>query len=120
MQSQVLRLVEQADLPLQPGHMPLLGTLDRDGPQTVGGLTEAMQVAQPTVTRSLARLAELGLVEINREHRDQRHKTVRLTDKGRAALDRAKIMVWNRTEAAVEDVLARLDTPFLDHLDALE
>lgn len=120
MQSQVVRLVEKADLPLQPSHMPLLGTLDRDGPQTVTGLTEAMQVAQPTVTRALARLMELGLVEMNREHRDLRHKTVRLTDAGRAALDRAKIMVWNRAEAAVEEVLARLEAPFLDQLTELE
>ena len=120
MQSQVMRLVEQADLPLQPSHMPLLGVLDRDGPQTIGGLTDTLQVAQPTVTRAIARLAELGLVETNREHRDQRHKTVRLTEAGRAALERAKVMVWNRSEAAVEDLLAQLDAPLLDHLDTLE
>lgn len=120
MQSQVVRLVERADLPLQPSHMPLLGALDRDGPQTIGALTEAMQFAQPTVTRAIARLTELGLVEINREQRDQRHKTVRLTEAGRAALERAKILVWNRTEAAVEEVLAELDTAFLDRLTALE
>jgi GNAT superfamily N-acetyltransferase/DNA-binding transcriptional ArsR family regulator len=86
----------------------------------VTSLTEAMQIAQPTVTRSLARLIELGLVEMNREHRDQRHKTVRLTPAGRAALDRAKIMVWNRAEAAVEEVLARLGAPFLEQLTAVE
>ena len=45
MQSHVVRLVEGADLPLQPSHMPLLGTLERDGPQTVGGLSEALQPA---------------------------------------------------------------------------
>jgi DNA-binding MarR family transcriptional regulator/GNAT superfamily N-acetyltransferase len=120
MQSQVIRLVEQADLPLQPSHMPLLGTLDRDGPQTISVLTEAVQVAQPTITRAISHLTELGLVEINREQRDQRHKTVRLTEAGRAALDRAKILVWNRTEAAVEEVLAELDASFLNNLTALE
>ncbi|AYV46461.1 MarR family transcriptional regulator [Caulobacter flavus] len=120
MQSQVTRLVEKADLPLQPSHMPVLGTLDRDGPQTIGALTEAMQVAQPTVTRAVARLTELGLVETNREHRDQRHKTIRLTPAGREALDRAKMLVWNRAEAAVEEVLADLDPSFLDQLTRLE
>lgn len=120
MQSQVTRLVEKADLPLQPSHMPVLGTLDRDGPQTIGALTEAMQVAQPTVTRAVARLTELGLVETNREHRDQRHKTIRLTPAGRDALDRAKMLVWNRAEAAVEEVLADLDPSFLDQLTRLE
>ncbi|MBI1685917.1 bifunctional helix-turn-helix transcriptional regulator/GNAT family N-acetyltransferase [Caulobacter hibisci] len=120
MQSQVTRLVEQAQLPLQPSHMPVLGTLDRDGPQTIGDLAEAMQVAQPTVTRAIARLTELGLVETNREHRDQRHKTIRLTETGRETLDRAKMLVWNRTEAAVEEVLGALDPSFLAQLDALE
>jgi DNA-binding MarR family transcriptional regulator/N-acetylglutamate synthase-like GNAT family acetyltransferase len=120
MQSQVVLLAEAADLPLQPGHMPLLGTLDSDGPQTIGGLSEAMQLAQPTVTRSVAKLAELGMVEITREHRDQRQKTVSLTPAGRDALGRAKIMVWNRTEAAVEEMLEELGAPFLDHLTAME
>lgn len=120
MQAQVARLVEAAELPLQPSHMPLLGTLDRDGPRTIGSLTETMRLAQPTVTRAVTRLAELGLVEVNREHRDQRQKTVRLTEAGRAALARAKILVWNRTEAAVEEVLETLGSPFLDQLTALE
>lgn len=120
MQGQVVRLIEEAGLPLQPAHMPLLGTLDRDGPQTIGGLTEAMQVAQPTVTRAVTRLIELGLVEVSRRHRDQRHKTIALTPAGHAALDRAKMLVWNRTEAAVEEVTADLSGPLHHQLDRLE
>jgi DNA-binding MarR family transcriptional regulator/N-acetylglutamate synthase-like GNAT family acetyltransferase len=120
MQGEVIRLVEQAQLPLQPSHMPLLGTLERDGPQTLGRLTQAMQLAQPTVTRAVGRLAELGLVEVARVHRDQRHKTIALTEAGRAALARAKLHVWNRTEAAVEELIADLSGPLLAQLDALE
>jgi len=120
MQGQVVRLIESAGLPLQPAHMPLLGTLDRDGPQTIGGLTEAMQVAQPTITRAVTRLVELGFVEVSRRHRDQRHKTIALTPAGRAALDRAKMMVWNRTEAAVEELTADLSGPLHRQLDRLE
>jgi DNA-binding MarR family transcriptional regulator/GNAT superfamily N-acetyltransferase len=120
MQGQVVRLVEAADLPLQPGHMPLLATLDEGGPQTIGELAEAMALAQPTVTRAVLRLIELGMVEVTREDRDQRRKTVALTAAGRAALDRAKMLVWNRTEAAVEELVGDLPGPLLALLDQLE
>lgn len=120
MQGQVIRLVEGAGLPLQPSHMPLLATLDEHGPQTIGGLTEAMELAQPTVTRAVSRLIELGVVEVTRVHRDQRHKTIALTAAGRAALDRAKLLVWNRTEAAVLELTADLQGPLLAQLDRLE
>ncbi|HEY2051319.1 MAG TPA: bifunctional helix-turn-helix transcriptional regulator/GNAT family N-acetyltransferase [Caulobacteraceae bacterium] len=120
MQGEVVRLVEAAGLPLQPSHMPILATLDVDGPQTVGRLTEALQLAQPTVTRALSRLVELGVVEVSRIHRDQRQKTVSLTSAGRSALDRAKMLVWARTEAAVEEMIGDLDGPLLHLLDQLE
>lgn len=120
MQGQVVRLVEAAELPLQPAQMPLLATLDECGPQTIGELTEAMELAQPTVTRAVSRLVELGMVEVSRERRDQRHKTVALTPAGRAAVDRAKMMVWNRTEAAVEELVGELPGPLLRLLDQLE
>jgi DNA-binding MarR family transcriptional regulator/N-acetylglutamate synthase-like GNAT family acetyltransferase len=120
MQGEVMRLVEEAGLPLQPAHMPLLATLEQDGPQTIGGLTAAMQVAQPTVTRSVSRLVELGIVEVHRAHRDQRRRTIALTEAGRAALTRAKLLVWNRTDAAVIDLIAGVSGPLLGQLDALE
>lgn len=120
MQGQVMQLVEAAGLPLQPAHMPLLATLDEGGPQTIGALTQAMELAQPTVTRAVARLLELGIVEVTRVHRDQRHKTIALTEAGRAAVDRAKLLVWNRTEAAVEELTAGLDGSLSAHLDQLE
>jgi DNA-binding MarR family transcriptional regulator/N-acetylglutamate synthase-like GNAT family acetyltransferase len=120
MQGEVMQLVEAAGLPLQPGHMALLATLDRDGPQTIGRLTEAMQQAQPTVTRAVSRLVALGVIEVSRVHRDQRHKTITLTDYGRTCVDRAKMMVWARTDAAVRELVAGLEGPLLGQLDALE
>jgi DNA-binding MarR family transcriptional regulator/GNAT superfamily N-acetyltransferase len=120
MQGEVTQLIESAALPLQPSHMPLLATLDQDGAQTIGGLTDAMEQAQPTVTRAVARLAELGMVEVSRVHRDQRHKTITLTEAGRAALARAKLLVWNRTEAAVEELVSDLGGRLLGQLDLLE
>lgn len=120
MQGDVVRLAEQAGLAVQPGQYPLLATLDASGPLTVGELTEALGVSQPTVTRAAARLLALGLVEASRAGRDRRLKTLSLTQAGTAALTRSKAVVWPRVEAAVTELVEGLDGPLLDQLAAIE
>ncbi len=120
MQGDVIHVAEGAGLAIQPSQYPLLATLDREGPQTIGELVRAMELSQPAVTRAAAKLAEMGLVAIDRRHRDQRHKTVSLTEAGIAALDRSKLYVWPQVEAAVESMLATLSGPFLDQVAAIE
>jgi len=120
MQSDVVRVAEGAGLTIQPSQYPLLATLDRYGPQTIGELTLAMELSQPSVTRTASRLVELGLVEISRVHRDQRHKTVSLTPEGAAAMARSKILVWPRIEAAVAQMTEGLSGSLLDQITAIE
>ena len=66
MQGDVARVIERSGLPLQPSQVPLLATLDRLGPLTVGALVDSLQLSQPAVTRTVAKLAALGLVESTR------------------------------------------------------
>jgi DNA-binding MarR family transcriptional regulator/GNAT superfamily N-acetyltransferase len=120
MQADVVMVAEQAGLAIQPSQYPLLATLDRHGPQTIGELTQAMELSQPTITRSVSRLVEMGLVAVSRVHRDQRHKTISLTADGQAVLARSKSLVWPRVEAAVEDLLQGLSGPLLGQIDAIE
>jgi len=120
MQGDVLQLPQDAGLPIQPGHYPLLATLDRYGPLTVSELAEAMQISQPAVTRTLSRLLAMGLVETRRVHRDQRHKTVSLTAAGKAALIRSKLLVWPQVEAAVAEMLGGTAGPLLEQLALIE
>ncbi len=120
MQGEVVGVAERAGLSIQASQYPLLATLDRYGPQTIGALTQAMAQSQPTVTRSVSRLVEMGLVEMDRRHRDQRHKTVSLTASGVAALERSKLMVWPRIEAAVAAMAGGLSGSLLDQVAALE
>lgn len=120
MQGDVIHVAERAGLAIQPSQYPLLATLDRYGPQTIGELTEAMQLSQPTVTRSVSRLIEMGLVEAGRLRRDQRHKTISLTQAGQAAMATSKAVVWPRIEAAVTQMLAPLSGSFLDQIAAIE
>jgi len=120
MQGDVVALAEGAGLAIQPSQYPLLATLDRYGPQTIGALTTAMELSQPTITRSVSRLVEMGLVEVSRVHRDQRHKTISLTEAGEAALVRSRGEVWPQVEAAVDDLLQGLGGPLLDQIAEIE
>ena len=120
MQGEVIKVAADAGLAIQPSQYSLLATLDRHGPQTIGELTAAMELSQPAITRMAARLAEMGLVSIDRLHKDQRHKTVTLTPAGMADVERSKLHVWPQVEAAVQEMLAGLDGPLLDQIDALE
>lgn len=120
MQADVLKVVERAGLPLQPSHYPLLGALDRHGPLSVGDLVLATGVSQPGVTRSLSRLAELGLVATEAVGSDRRRKVVALTDRGREMLAASKRDVWPRVEQAVIELCAEADDGLIARLDAIE
>ncbi len=120
LQGQAARVIEAAELPLQPSQMPLLATLSLDGPQTIGALAQALGLAQPTVTRAVAGLVELNMVEAARGARDQRHRTIALSDAGRAAVIRARLRVANRVEAAVEELIGDLSGPLAGQLDTIE
>ena len=120
MQGDVARVIDAAGLPLQPSHYPLLATLDGDGPMTIGAMVQALGLSQPAVTRSVARLVELGMVETTKIHRDQRQKTIALTKAGRAALAQSAAVVWPRVEAAVAQLCGDEATTLLALLDRLE
>ena len=120
MQADVLRLTERAGMTVQTGQFPLLAALDRNGPLTVGGLASAVGFSQPSVTRNVNRLVDMGLVEMTRVHRDQRHKTVALTPEGQRIVEYSRQHVWPRIEAAVMELCAGLDGSLLDQLAAIE
>jgi len=120
MQGDVATIATRAGLEIQPSQYPLLATLDRDGPQTIGALTQAMELSQPAVTRTVAKLVEAGLVAVTRMGRDQRRKTVSLTEAGKAAIARSKATVWPQVEAAVREVLDGLPGSLLADIDMIE
>jgi DNA-binding MarR family transcriptional regulator len=120
LQADVLRFTESTGLSIQPGQYPLLATIDRNGPQTVGDLTQALGVSQPGVTRNVKHLVEVGLLKITRTHRDQRQRTAALTRLGRQAIERSKREVWPHIEAAVSEICAGLSGPLLEQLGAIE
>ena len=120
MQAEVSHVAEQAGLTIQPSQYSLLATLDRHGPLTIGELTAAMELSQPAITRMAAKLVDMGLVTIDRRHKDQRHKTVSLSGRGKIDLERSKLHVWPKVESAVAEMLRGLNGPLLDQLSAIE
>lgn len=120
LQADVLKVVEQAGLPVQPAQYPVLAALDRHGPLGVGDLVEATGVSQPGVTRTVAKLTEMGLVEAAAPSADRRRRTVRLSPEGLALMARSRVAVWPAVEAAVVALCAELKGSLLEQLDAVE
>jgi DNA-binding MarR family transcriptional regulator/RimJ/RimL family protein N-acetyltransferase len=120
MQADVLKVVEAAGLPVQPAQYPVLAALDRHGPLGVGELVEATGVSQPGVTRTVAKLTEMGLVEAATPSADRRRRTVRLSPEGLELMARSRVAVWPAVEAAVVALCAELKGNLLEQLDAIE
>lgn len=104
LQSGAERIALDCGLPMQPSQMPLLTALYRRGPMTVGEAVKVLGVSQPAVTRILKRLLEMNLVETSRDERDQRSKTLSLSDQGKEAMDLANTVLWPRLRAAVNEI----------------
>ncbi len=96
---------------LPRGMANTLAALER-GPSTVGRLAELEGVAQPTMTRTVGRLAAKGLVRRERAEGDGRVVVVALTDVGAAEL----AAVRDRYVAVLRERLAGLPD---DRLEAL-
>lgn len=120
LQADTQRVLDRLDMRIQSSQYPLLAALDRLGPLPVGELARSLGVAQPGVTRSVALLAELGLVEVNPSDDDQRRRIVSLTGNGRRLVDRAKREIWPDIESAVAGLCADLSGPLLGQLAAIE
>jgi DNA-binding MarR family transcriptional regulator len=117
-QSQVL--LDQAGLDFPSSYFPLLASLDRLGPLSVGELSEAVGITQPGVTRMLEKLQAEDLVRSAPSADDGRVRTIALTAKGRQVIAKAKRLVWPMVEAAVADACAHPTHELLVALAALE
>lgn len=107
-------------LALQPGLFPIMAALHREGPCTVNRLADILGVAQPGVTRSLLKLADLGFAETSRGSEDQRQRLAALIGQGRQVIEQAEKELWPRVEAAVRELCEPLEGSFLEQIEAIE
>lgn len=120
LQADTQRIMGEQGALLQAGQYPLLAAIDRSGPLTIGELAEAVGITQPGVTRAVAQLVELGLLEAEQAADDQRRRIISLSEKGRQLVETAKRDVWPQIESAVRDLCGDLSGPLLDQLGAIE
>jgi len=120
LQGDVNMLLDAEGIAVPAPFFPALTAIQRAGSLTVGGLAEAMGVAQPGVTRSLAQMEAMGLVKSARGKKDQRQRTISLTRKGDELVTRTHQDLWPRVRQAVAYLCAGLDGPLLGQLDRLE
>jgi DNA-binding MarR family transcriptional regulator len=107
------RRLRQEDGPdATPSQMSALASLLRLGPLTLGELAAVERVRPPTMTRIVAALEEVGLVERQPDQRDRRVTRVRVSPAGDAFAARTRA----RRNAFLAARLAELDQADLDAL----
>jgi DNA-binding MarR family transcriptional regulator len=121
LQAGVVELAREADIGIAPAQFPVLIAL-AETPLSVGGLVQRLDIAQPGVTRSVAKLLEDKLIEIvpGAPDDDRRQRRLRLSRKGRALLDRAQAKLLPAIERAVAAICDAPAGDLLGYLDRLD
>ena len=124
----VMRLARRLRAERDPSHdlslnqLSVLGVLYRQGALTVGELAALERVQPPSMTRTVNCLADIGLVERQRNAADGRQVVVALADAGRHIVteDRARRDAWLvrrlRALSAEERDALRAAAPILERL----
>lgn len=113
---------QRRDVGLTLSQLSVLALLGRSGPMTLGELAAAEQVRPPSMTRTVAGLVALDLVDRRVSERDGRQFVVSLTDVGAELLaaDRARREAWLATRleglAAADRELLAAATALLGRL----
>lgn len=120
LQADATRIAAAQGVTIQSSQYPFLGAIDKFGPLTIGEMTAAVGISQPGVTRSVAQLAKLGMVNVREGRSDRRQRIITLTAAGRRQIELGKQQVWPRVEGAVADLCKTLSGPLLEQLAAME
>ena len=119
-------LLHEAGVSLERALFPLLIAIERKGPIGVVELSELVGRDYTTVSRQIAKLDSLGLINRHRAKTDNRVSEAEITAKGKemtSAIDAAReriaaVLFANWTKRDLQD-LARLMRRFADDLQSL-
>ncbi|NVK35821.1 MAG: winged helix-turn-helix transcriptional regulator [Rhodobacteraceae bacterium] len=108
------------DTEISAANNPVLVSLYRLGPSSIGTLSKAIGHSQPGITRMVNHLKKVGLVETHKDPGDGRISLIVLTKKGIALTERQMETVWPLIEQAVQNACANLSGDLLAQLGQLE
>ena len=120
LKAQTADALAQQDLNLPPSLCPLLETIARLGPVSVGQLAISLEVSQPGITRSLGLLEMRGLITTVPSPEDQRQKRIGLSLAGQDLVNQARTTLWPLIEQAVRELTLSSKDDFLERLKDLE
>ena len=95
---------QRTRLPLPWAQVRLLSTIEDQGEARISDLATLDHCSQPTMTTQVRRLEDAGLVSRSTDPLDARAVLIRITDRGREVLARARI----HRAAAIDPRLAQL------------
>jgi DNA-binding MarR family transcriptional regulator len=107
-------------------HKATLGFLDRDGPMTTSDLAHVQHVRPQSMARTVAQLADEGLVRFEPHPSDRRKTLVVLTDGGRESVRGGRVRRAGWLHRAIETELSEEEQhvlaaaiPLLERMAAL-
>ncbi|PNQ91773.1 MarR family transcriptional regulator [Pseudomonas gingeri NCPPB 3146 = LMG 5327] len=114
-------LIRQAEIRLRPlaigmASMPVLGALKRGEARTQAELARLMQVEQPSMAQTLARLERDGLIRRRPDPQHKRIQIVELTELGLARIPQAKDILCDGNDKALVGFSAEEVALFVDFL----
>jgi DNA-binding MarR family transcriptional regulator len=106
-------LARRFDTALRPlgltnGQFSLMMSLNRPAPPAMAAVADFLAMDRTTLTAALKPLARRGLIKAAADPNDRRSRLLKLTPQGHAVLAKA-IPIWERTHAAIEDSLLKLE-----------
>jgi DNA-binding MarR family transcriptional regulator len=114
------RLRQEAHTGLSPSQQSALGTIELQGPITLGELAAAEQVAPPTITKVVSWLEEEGLIGRTVDPADRRITRVSATAEGRLRLEQSRARRNAFLAARLEDLGPDAVRRLHEAIDALE
>ena len=84
------RLRQKSDVEATASQISALATIERLGPLTIGELSAAERVQPPSMTRIVAGLEDLDLIQRETDERDRRVARVRVSSLGQGLLERSR------------------------------
>lgn len=117
MQSQ--QVYQNYDVPMEPSWFPVIYSLIKASPQSVGSIAEQTGQSHPFISKTVAQLKKAGLIETQPSSEDKRVQLLTLSPGGQAMLPALKQQITDigfTLNAALEQVAPG----FLEQLNAVE